>query len=104
MSGVGVDAARCRAALTPGIFAADRATALVAEGLPFREAYRRVKDAPAAAVADPMSVIRRRTSTGAPGNLALDVLTRRRRRSWEKEWKSRRTRFHRALSALLGDQ
>lgn len=39
-----LDETRCRNALTPEIFAADRAHQLVSEGVAFRDAYRRVAD------------------------------------------------------------
>ncbi len=40
-----IDADRCRAALTDEVFATERAYRLVQEGIPFREAYRRVAHA-----------------------------------------------------------
>ncbi len=65
---------RLRAAFTPEIFATDRALELVAEGVPFREAYQRVgKDLTALKKRDPVEAIAKRTSIGAPGNLSLQV-------------------------------
>jgi len=42
LSGIVVDAEKCRNACTDEIFAADRAFELVKQGVPFRDAYRRV--------------------------------------------------------------
>jgi argininosuccinate lyase len=42
LSGLGVDAARCEAACTDDIYAADRAIALAKTGVPFRDAYRKI--------------------------------------------------------------
>jgi len=40
LGGMELDRARCAAALTPELYATERALGLVAEGVPFREAYR----------------------------------------------------------------
>jgi len=42
MSGLEVDEAACARALTEEVFATERVYALVKQGVPFREAYRRV--------------------------------------------------------------
>jgi len=69
-----VNADRLRAAFTPDIFATDRALELVAEGMPFREAYRQVGSSlKEVGERDPAAALRQRTSTGTPGNLRLDV-------------------------------
>jgi len=69
-----VNADRLRGAFTPDIFAADRALELVTEGVPFREAYRRVgKELTSLENKDPVEAITRRTSIGAPGNLMLQI-------------------------------
>ena len=44
VAGVTVDAARCRAAFTPGVFATDVALRAVADGMPWRDAYHDVRD------------------------------------------------------------
>jgi argininosuccinate lyase len=63
-----------RSAFTPEIFAADRALELVAEGMPFRDAYKKVGgELGKLKGSDPVEAIRKKTSTGAPGNLRLDV-------------------------------
>ena len=63
-----------RAAFTPEIFATDRAFELVSGGTPFRDAYREVgRSLETLAGRDPVEAIGRRKSTGAPGNLRLDI-------------------------------
>ena len=44
VKGVKVDAAACRAAFTPGVFATDVALMKVAAGTPWRDAYHEVRD------------------------------------------------------------
>ncbi|MGA2640135.1 MAG: argininosuccinate lyase [Spirochaetia bacterium] len=69
-----VNKASLRAAFTREIFATDRALELVSEGMPFRDAYREVgRSLETLAGRDPVEAIGRRKSTGAPGNLRLDV-------------------------------
>ena len=80
-----VNHAALRAGFTPEIFATDRALQLVAEGVPFRDAYRDVgRSLDKLAAMDPVEAIGRRTSTGTPGNLRLDVP--RAAASREAEW------------------
>jgi len=43
IKGVSVDAAACRAAFTPGVFATDVALGMVADGVPWRDAYQQVR-------------------------------------------------------------
>jgi argininosuccinate lyase len=102
LAGLSVNVPRCREALVPGIFSADRATALAARGVPFREAYRRTKAAPPE-MGDAMATVRARTSTGAPGNLALPLMETR-RKALARSWTARRARFRAALGALLGER
>ncbi|MGO9308853.1 MAG: argininosuccinate lyase [Spirochaetia bacterium] len=74
-----------KAAFTPQIFATDRALELVADGVPFRDAYRDVgRSLESMAGRDPVEAIVRKTSTGAPGNLRLDVP--REAAAREKQW------------------
>ena len=71
--GVQVDVTACREAMRPELFATDRAYALVAEGLPFREAYRQVKERPNEPF-DLDQVAEGRTHLGAPGRDDLPLL------------------------------
>ena len=69
-----VNEERLRAAFTPDIFATDRALELVSRGVPFRDAYRDVgKNLQDLARRDPVEALALKTSTGATGNLRLDV-------------------------------
>ncbi len=63
-----------RAGFTPEIYATDRALEMVAEGIPFRDAYREVgRSLDSLSRRDPVESISRKTSTGTTGNLRLDV-------------------------------
>ncbi len=60
------------AGFTPEIFAADRAIELVGRGVPFRDAYREVGSSlDTLESVDPYKAIRKKTHTGATGNLGL---------------------------------
>lgn len=67
----GWNEARLRAALTPEMFATDRATRLAVEGVPFREAYRTVAADLAKGAGDAEQSLAERVSPGACGNLRL---------------------------------
>ena len=72
------DEAALRAAITPDMYATDRALELVGEGVPFREAYRRAAaDIPALGARTPEQSLRARRSLGSAGNLALERLEER---------------------------
>jgi argininosuccinate lyase len=69
---------RLRAGITPEMFATDLATDLAAQGVPFREAYRKVGESLSEISPEDLeSCLSARVSTGASGNLSLDVLQRR---------------------------
>lgn len=58
--------------LTPELFAVNEANKLVRQGIPFRDAYRRVKEhLGEIKVPDPVKALKEVVSLGAPGNLAL---------------------------------
>jgi len=71
-----VDVKRCIEAFTPDVFAADEALKMVtAEGIPFREAYKKVGlSLDKLKACDPVQNILSKKHLGAPGNLALDLL------------------------------
>lgn len=72
------DEAALRAAITPDLYATDRALELVVEGVPFRDAYRQAAaEIPALAGRAPEDSLRARRSLGAAGNLALERLEER---------------------------
>jgi argininosuccinate lyase len=63
------------AACTPEMFAADRANELVKQGMPFREAYHRLKEgAEHQKGIDPVENIKSKTHLGSTGNLGLERL------------------------------
>ncbi len=91
LSEISFDADACAAALEPAMLATDKATTLAAQGVPFREAYRQIKEEGAQDVGDLKAAsalsIASRTSLGSPGALALDRL----RDRWETLSKTVRT-------------
>jgi argininosuccinate lyase len=100
-----VDGDRCRTALQGGTLATDEVMRRVEDGLPFREAYRRVaselKDGKQFDQPSPERVLSRRNSTGGLGNLGLTELKARIRKA--QTWGTReRRRFDTALAKLAG--
>jgi argininosuccinate lyase len=62
-------------ALSPEVFATDAAYDLVAQGVPFRDAYRQVAEhLDQLASVDPVPELAKRTHLGASGNLGLPAL------------------------------
>ncbi len=56
------------------LFAADRANELAAEGMPFRDAYRKVAaELDSLEIEDPVENVKAKKHIGAPGNLGLDA-------------------------------
>ncbi len=100
-----VDRARCAAALDGGPLATDEVMRRVEEGLPFRVAYREVKESLARrekfAAPSASRIVARRRSTGGLGDLGLSEARRRLRaaRSWNA---AKRRSFDRALRKLAG--
>lgn len=78
MAALEVNETALRAGFVPGVFATDRALELVAEGVPFRDAYDRVKAEPDALEGrDPIAAALRKKHTGAPGGLDFAALLER---------------------------
>jgi argininosuccinate lyase len=100
-----VDRSRAQALLEGGVLATDQALRRVAEGVPFRSAYREVSAAVARGEEMPSltqaEILALRTSTGALGNLDL-AEPRRRLRSERVRNRRARARFDRALRRLAG--
>jgi argininosuccinate lyase len=93
---------RLRGAFSVGVFAADRALELVAQGVPFRDAYDRVKaNLDAGECPDPDAAIARKVHEGAPAGLDLDRLQRRLADGLDLV-KQQRRRYDAAISKLLG--
>ncbi len=71
-------AERLEAALEPSMYATDRAIEMTASGIPFRDAYRRVREQyDSLAECTAADSIAARVSPGAPGDLQLGVLGKR---------------------------
>ncbi len=97
-----VNEQRLVAGFRPEIYAADRALELAAEGVPFRDAYRRVAaELQDLQDRDPREAIARKTHTGAPGNLRLEVAAGR-LASLRQANSDRRARVEPRLKALAG--
>ena len=72
------NAERMREAISQDMYATDAAQELAAEGVPFRSAYRRVKESgQEAPERSPEDSLRQRVSPGASGDLRLDDIRRR---------------------------
>ncbi len=100
-----VDRARCAAALEGGALSTDEVMRRVAQGRPFRTAYREVAAALRAgerfAAGTQARIIARRSSTGGLGNLGLDLVRARLRGG--RAWQGReRRRFDRSMRKLAG--
>ncbi len=93
--------ANLRKGFIPEIFATDRALELVAEGTPFRDAYREVAaHLDELAARDPVVNLESKALQGGPGNLGLERLAKR-ADAGEAWLKSVRDPFRRALEAVL---
>ncbi|HEX2252580.1 MAG TPA: lyase family protein [Thermoanaerobaculia bacterium] len=91
LDGTSVDVERCRALTGRAIGATDEVYRRVAEGVPFRDAYREVGADPQGAVqGDPTELWRRRTHEGAPGALDIAAIRRRLERAGEAVAERRR--------------
>jgi argininosuccinate lyase len=89
-------------AFTPEIFATDAALELVAGGMSFRDAYRKVgTELDQVSGRDPLESIRNRTAEGTAGNLRLD-LSQEGIDGARERLASRRGRWAEARKALLG--
>jgi argininosuccinate lyase len=87
---------------SPGVFATDRALELVAQGMPFRDAYHHVKEhLGELGTMDPHEAIRKKTHLGATAGLDFDAFEERLAagRQWaDEEW----TVHCRTVSKLMG--
>jgi argininosuccinate lyase len=73
VNGVKVDKENCIKGCTPEVFATDYALKLVLDGVPFRDAYRKVADnIHQLKVIDAVKTIKGRKHLGSTGNLGLD--------------------------------
>lgn len=104
VSGLGVNKKELIGAFSGEVFATDKVFDLVKEGVPFREAYRRVKnnlDSQVEEVSEDQirGSISSRNHPGGPGNLGLGEKKNLLERSKEK-WAERESRFVDCLREL----
>lgn len=98
-----VNRAALEKAFTPEIYATDEALRLVAEGMPFRDAYVKVgTNLEAFGNGDPAASIASRTHVGTSGNLGLERLEKRLLPA-KSEWDGDAARVNLAIQNLLGD-
>lgn len=101
VKGVSVDAAKCRAAFTPGVFATDAALRAVAAGTPWRDAYHDVRDhLDRLENEDPDKAIAAKIHEGATANLDFDGYMKR-VEAIKKTCASRSATFKAKCKALL---
>ncbi len=87
---------------SPEVFAADRALELVGQGMPFRDAYVKVKaDLKNLGRMDPFKAIADKKHLGATGGLNLGKLEGRLKTAG-KYFVGEREKFHKAVSRLMG--
>jgi argininosuccinate lyase len=102
VAGLTVDREAMAAAIPNEVYATDAALALAQEGVPFREAYRRIGgNLDAVEAPEPLEALARRSCDGAPGNLNLDG-ARERVAQARKSLEVRRKRLSRAVADLVG--
>lgn len=102
MAHVEVDAGALARGFSPGVYATDRALALVAAGMPFRDAYDHVKANLAALESmDAAGAVAAKTHEGAPAGLNLPGLRQRAEESIDFV-RERRRRYHTAVTRLMG--
>ncbi len=98
-----VNAAALLKGFTPGVFATDRALELVGAGMPFRDAYRHVKEhLDELDNMDPHETLAKKTHWGAPAGLDFGGMEARvgAGREWQRaEW----TGYCRAVTKLMGN-
>jgi argininosuccinate lyase len=96
------DRERMLAAFRPEVFATDRALELVAQGVPFRDAYQRVRaELDQVQMDHPVRAIQRKRHLGAPGGLDLELLQRRADAANDAAMTDLK-HWHRTVSCLLG--
>ena len=89
------------AAFRPEVFAADYALSLTGKGMPFRDAYRYIKEhLNELANMPPLEAIRRKRHLGTTAGLSLNILNARLTKE-HKFFKDQKNRFNRRISSLL---
>ena len=101
VAGTKVDADRCRAAFTPGVFATDVALRQVAAGTPWRDAYHDVRDhLERLSDEDPDAAVAAKRHEGTTGGIDLAMYVKREAEA-EKSAAKRLAALHAAKKALL---
>ncbi|MFO8065090.1 MAG: argininosuccinate lyase [Spirochaetia bacterium] len=102
VSGLEIDREAMRRAIPAEVYATDAALELVMQGVPFREAYRRIgTNLDEVSAPDADEALSRRGSTGAPGNLNLSA-PRERLDAARTRLDARSSRLSKAVAALAG--
>ena len=102
VEGMEVHAPQLRAAFSPAVFATDRALELTGRGMPFRDAYRYVKEHMAELESmDPGDAVLRKTHWGATAGLDIDDMGRR-VDATRRFAAGARTQYYRAVTRLMG--
>ncbi len=102
MAGMKVNAAALLKGFTVGVFATDRALELVADGMPFRDAYHYIKaNLNELETMDAAEAVRKKTHLGAPAGLDFGWYADRIRAG--EEWRNEEWSAHcRSVSKLMG--
>jgi len=99
--GIVVDKQRLISAFSPEVFATDRALELVADGMPFRDAYDEVKlKLDALKTMNPVEAVEKKVHAGASAGLDFPAFAAG-IRAGRKTCRSRLQAFDRAISKLL---
>jgi len=102
IEGLQVDRKALRAGFAPEVFATDRALELVAQGVPFRDAYGQVKkELGELAEKDPARAVAAKRYPGAPGGLDFAAMAKR-LKSVSRFVSEERRSYSAAVSKLLG--
>jgi argininosuccinate lyase len=87
---------------TPEVFATDRALEYVSEGMPFRDAYHKVKEELSSLCSiDPQEAIEKKDHYGAPSGLQWELYIQR-LKALKSATKKKRSSYERAVSKLMG--
>lgn len=93
---------KLRAGFLPGVFATDQALKLVANGMPFREAYATIRaNLDDLSLMDPDEAVKAKTHVGSSGGLDF-AMYQMRVREVRQNTSARRRRINRAFTTLLG--
>ncbi len=102
VEGMTADRKALAGAFEAGVFAADRALELVAEGMPFRDAYQQVKEhLDDLESTSPQDAVARKAHLGASAGLDLALL-KERVKAVEQFTRDETKQYHKCISALLG--